>query len=129
MAHKTDLDVDLTTSTNSSKANSTTIVKLPPGISPFDLSTCDQFITTECLRALYNIPNGTLGKSSLAIVEYSPQSFLPADLGSYLAAVDPWIPAQTQPQVEFVDGAQLADITADSIESNLDLQLAVPLGK
>lgn len=94
-----------------------------------NLSICDQYITTECLRALYNMPNGTLAGSSIQIVEYTPQSFIPNDLAIYLSTIDPWIPSTTQPQVDFVDGAVLVDASGDNLESNLDLQLAVPLGK
>jgi tripeptidyl-peptidase I len=96
---------------------------------PTDLSICDQYITTECLRALYNMPNGTLANSSIQIVEYTPQSFIPNDLAIYLSSMDPWIPSTIQPQVDFVDGAVLVDASGDNLESNLDLQLAVPLGK
>lgn len=97
---------------------------------PTDLTICNQYITTECLRALYNIPNGTLAHSSLNIVEYTPQSFIPADLATFLYNIDPWIPYQTQPHVDLVDGAVLSTAPGDFYqESNLDLQLAVPLGK
>ena len=96
---------------------------------PTDLSICDQYIITECLRALYNMPNGTLANSSIQIVEYTPQSFIPDDLATYLSTIDPWIPSTTQPQVDFVDGAVLVDASGNNGESNLDLQLAVPLGK
>jgi len=75
------------------------------------------------------MPNGTLAGSSIQIVEYTPQSFIPNDLAIYLSTIDPWIPSTTQPQVDFVDGAVLVDASGDNLESNLDLQLAVPLGK
>jgi tripeptidyl-peptidase I len=98
-------------------------------IDPTDLSICDQFITTECLRALYNMPNGTLANSLIQIVEYTPQSFIPDDLSIYLSVFDPWIPLTTQPQVDLVDGAVLVDASGDNVESNLDLQLTIPLGR
>ncbi len=125
MLHKTNQPIQISgyQASSSSPLDSTT------AFDPTDLSICNQFITTECLRALYNMPNGTLAQSSITIVEYSPQSFIPTDLGQYLATMDPWIPSKTQPLVEFVDGAALANNPADSDESNLDLQLAVPLGE
>lgn len=110
--------------TNSSGSTNTTAP-----FNPTDLSICDQYITTECLRALYNMPNGTLANSSITIVEYTPQSFIAADLETYLSTIDPWIPSTTQPQVHFVDGAVLVEASGDNGESNLDLQLAIPLGK
>jgi tripeptidyl-peptidase-1 len=109
--------------------NSTSSMNNNAAFDPADLSICDQYITTECLRALYNMPNGTLASSSLQIVEYTPQSFIPDDLAIYLSAMDPWIPSTTQPCVDFVDGAELVEAAGDNSESNLDLQLAVPLGK
>jgi tripeptidyl-peptidase-1 len=96
---------------------------------PFDLSTCNQAITTECVRALYNMPNGTLANSSIMIVEYTPNSFIPTDLEKYLGIMDPWLPSTRQPLIEFVDGAFFVNANGDDTESNLDLQLAVPLGK
>jgi tripeptidyl-peptidase-1 len=109
--------------------NSSAPTNLKTAFTPTDLSLCDQFITTECLRALYNMPNGTLANSSITIVEYTPQSFVAADLTTYLSNMDPWIPSTTQPHVDFVDGAVLVADSGDNVESNLDLQLAVPLGK
>jgi tripeptidyl-peptidase I len=109
--------------------NSTGSANATAPFDPNDLSICDQYITTECLRALYNMPNGTLGSSSIMIVEYTPQSFIPDDLATYLSIIDPWIPSTTQPQVDFVDGAVLVNASGDNTESNLDLQLSVALGK
>jgi tripeptidyl-peptidase I len=109
--------------------NSTSSTNATAPFDPSDLSICDQYITTECLRALYNMPNGTLASSSIMIVEYTPQSFIPDDLATYLSTIDPWIPSTTQPQVDFADGAVLVNANGDNTESNLDLQLAVALGK
>lgn len=33
---------------------------------------CDQYITPDCLRALYGFPVGSLSKSSYGIVEFTP---------------------------------------------------------
>jgi tripeptidyl-peptidase-1 len=46
------------------------------------LANCDEFITPECLRALYDfyyIPNAT-AKNSYGIVEFTPQAYLASDL-------------------------------------------------
>jgi tripeptidyl-peptidase-1 len=107
--------------------SSTSSTDVTGAFDPTDLSICDQYIITECLRALYNMPNGTLANSSIQIVEYTPQSFIADDLTTYLSTADPWIPSTTQPQVDLVDGAVLE--SGNNTESNLDLQLAVPLGK
>ncbi|KAH9912155.1 subtilisin-like protein [Epithele typhae] len=62
---------------------------------PTDLSTCDELITPDCLRALYNFEYKILAanKNALGIVEYSPNILLPSDLdvffGNFSPASDP----------------------------------------
>lgn len=51
------------------------------------LSQCDEQITPDCLRALYQIPVNLKANSqnSYGIVEYSPQAYLPSDLDLFFA--------------------------------------------
>jgi tripeptidyl-peptidase-1 len=50
----------------------------------WDLSTCGSNITRACIQALYNMPNGTHDKASLAVVELNDQVFNPTDLSDYM---------------------------------------------
>ena len=130
MIHHTNRKSDMkVVQTGPHSSNSSAFGNATGTFDPTDLSICQNTITTECIRALYNMPNGTLANSSIMIVELSPNNYIPEDLDSYLAATDPWIPHGTQPVVELVDGAVFNVEDEQNIESNLDLQLAVPLGE
>lgn len=107
-----------------------------PGISPesaqpFALSTCNTQITPECLRALYNFPNGTLAKSSYAVVEYTPQAYLQSDLNLFYQNLARQIPTGTAPILDSIDGG-VAQTTNQGFnyngESDLDLEYAIALG-
>ena len=108
-----------------------------PGISPdaaqpFDLSTCNTQITPDCLRALYNTPNGTLDLSSYGIVEYTPQAYLQGDLDLFYSNLAAEIPAGTAPTFDSIDGGVDQTTTQsfnDNGESDLDLEYAIALGK
>ena len=99
---------------------------------PFDLSTCNTMITPDCLRALYNFPNGTLAKSSYGIVEYTPQAYLQKDLNLFYTNYARQIPSGTAPTLDSVDGGVVQTTTQsfnDNGESDLDLEYAIALGK
>lgn len=57
-----------------------------PGVSSlvYDLSVCGTYITRACIQQLYNMPNGSLSTSSLAVFELFDQSFVAYDLLLYL---------------------------------------------
>ena len=98
---------------------------------PFALTTCNTQITPECLRALYNFPNGTLAKSSYGIVEYTPQAYLQGDLNLFYSNLARQIPAGTAPTLDSIDGG--VDQTTQqgfnyNGESDLDLEYAIALG-
>lgn len=107
-----------------------------PGISPeaaqpFALTTCNTQITPDCLRALYNLPNGTLAKSSYGIVEYTPQAFLQSDLNLFYSNLAREIPSGTAPIFDSIDGGVDQTSTQsfnDNGESDLDLEYAIALG-
>lgn len=97
----------------------------------FNLTNCNQYITPDCLRALYNIPNGTLDLSSYGIVEYTPQAYLQPDLDLFYANLQRQIPAGTAPTLDSVDGGIPQNTTQGfgfNGESDLDLEYAIALG-
>ena len=99
---------------------------------PFSLTTCNTMITPDCLRALYNFPNGTLAKSSYGIVEYTPQAYLQKDLNLFYTNYARQIPAGTAPTLDSVDGGVVQTTTQsfnDNGESDLDLEYGIALGK
>lgn len=98
----------------------------------FSLANCYEYVTPDCLRALYNFPNGTLNVSSYGIVEYTPQAYLQTDLNLFFSNLQRQIPSGTAPKVDLIDGAivQTTDQSFDDNgESDLDLQYAISLGE
>ena len=98
---------------------------------PFSLTTCNTQITPDCLRALYNFPNGTLAKSSYGIVEYTPQAYLQSDLNLFYSNLAREIPSGTAPIFDSIDGGvdQTSTQSFDyNGESDLDLEYAIALG-
>ena len=104
----------------------------PEAVTPaFTLANCNEYITPECLRALYNFPNGSLAQSSYAVVEYTPEAYLQSDLNLFFANVDPQIPQGTAPILASIDGGVEQTTTQsfdDNGEADLDLQYAMALG-
>ena len=101
-----------------------------PGI-VYNLANCNQYITPDCLRALYGFSNGTLAKSSYGIVEYTPQAYLQGDLNLFYANLARQIPSGTAPTFDSIDGG--VDQTSTQSfnyngESDLDLEYAIALG-
>lgn len=94
------------------------------------LATCNTQITPACLQALYQMPNGSLAKSSYAVVEYTPQAFLQSDLNTFYSQVWPRVPSGTAPTFDSIDGG-VDQTTHKSFnyngESDLDLQYAIAL--
>ncbi|KAH8990678.1 subtilisin-like protein [Lactarius hatsudake] len=95
------------------------------------LTHCDQFITPECLRALYDfryIPRAT-EKNSYGIVEFTPQTFRSHDLDLFFKKF-----SSTQigkrPTLVSIDGGVVQITSQDSFfdtESDLDLEYAMVL--
>jgi len=105
-----------------------------PATAAGPLSTCDQFISPECIRALYQIPatpeypDGIpLANNSLGIFEESDY-YSQLDLDLFFANFTPYIPQGTHPVPAFIDGA-FAPLPLEGIgpESDLDFELAYPL--
>ncbi|KAH8081328.1 peptidase S8/S53 domain-containing protein [Cristinia sonorae] len=96
-----------------------------------ELSQCDQFITPNCLRALYKyvyvplVPN----KNSYAIVEYTPQAYLASDLDLFFKNFSSSQIGQRPNLVSIDGGVVQTDQTGFEYngESNLDLQFGMAL--
>ncbi|GJJ08474.1 hypothetical protein Clacol_002692 [Clathrus columnatus] len=96
-----------------------------------DLSTCDEAITPDCLRALYNIqykPVAT-NKNTFGIAEYTPQAFLQPDLDLFFQNFSS-NQALKSPILVSIDGG-VAQTTNQSFnfngESSLDLEYGMTL--
>ncbi|KAF8141189.1 peptidase S8/S53 domain-containing protein [Boletus edulis] len=98
---------------------------------PSDTSTCNEYITLDCLRALYGLeytPSAT-GSNSYGIVEYTPQAYLQTDLDMFFGNFSP-SQNGTSPYLVSIDGGY-AQTEYQGFgyngESDLDLQYAMGL--
>ncbi len=101
-----------------------------PATDAYTLSNCNQYVTPDCLRALYNFQNGTLAKSSYGIVEYTPNAYLQSDLNLFYSNLAREIPSGTSPVFDSVQGGVDQTSTQsfnDNGESDLDLEYAIAL--
>ncbi|KAG9594897.1 subtilisin-like protein, partial [Aureobasidium melanogenum] len=95
------------------------------------LEQCDEQITPNCLKALYQIPKST-GKSvknSYGIVEYTPQAYVPSDLDLFFANFSEK-QVGDRPITDLVDGGVIQATNRSfnfNGESNLDLEYAMTL--
>ncbi|KAJ7843350.1 subtilisin-like protein [Mycena olivaceomarginata] len=95
------------------------------------LDTCDEIITPDCLRALYNFhytPHET-EKNTFGIVEFTPQAFLEGDLDMFFANFSP-SQVGARPIPVLIDGAIVQHIEEDfdfNGESDLDLEYGMAL--
>ncbi|MCJ1404465.1 hypothetical protein MMC11_007690 [Xylographa trunciseda] len=96
----------------------------------YSLANCNQYVTPDCLRALYNFTNGTLAQSSYGIVEYTPEAYIQTDLNLFYSTLAREIPQGTAPTLDSIDGGVNQQTTKsfnDNGESDLDLQYAEAL--
>ncbi|KIJ32810.1 hypothetical protein M422DRAFT_265293 [Sphaerobolus stellatus SS14] len=103
--------------------------KSPPV--PSSLANCDENITPDCLRALYNFNYKPIAtkKNSYGIVEYTPQAFLQGDLDLFFGNFSPSLVGKS-PTFISIDGgvAQTEDQSFDfNGESDLDLEYGMTL--
>ncbi|KAH9023489.1 subtilisin-like protein [Lactarius pseudohatsudake] len=95
------------------------------------LTNCDQFITPECLRALYDfryIPGAT-EKNSYGIVEFTPETYLSLDLDLFFKKFSSTQIGQ-RPTLVSIDGGVVQTTAQNSsvnTESDLDLEYAMVL--
>ncbi|KAL8835046.1 MAG: hypothetical protein Q9170_003474 [Blastenia crenularia] len=115
---------------NPKKGKTIAAPNLPTPNIVYNLANCNQYITPECLRALYNFKNGTLNKSSYGIVEYTPQAYLQGDLNLFYSNLARQIPTGTAPTFDSIDGGVDQTTTQGfnyNGESDLDLEYAIAL--
>lgn len=97
-----------------------------------DLSTCDIAITPACIRALYDIPlqdphAKVSANNSMGIFEEGDY-YSQEDLNLFFANFTPYIPANTHPILNGIDGGSAPVPVQDAGgESDLDFQLAYPI--
>jgi len=95
------------------------------------LENCDEFITPDCLRALYsfNYKPVATHKNSYGIAEFTPQAFLAPDLDLFFRNFSPNLVGK-RPISVLIDGA-VVQTTNQSFdfngESDLDLEYAMTL--
>ncbi|CAK7211597.1 hypothetical protein SCUCBS95973_001169 [Sporothrix curviconia] len=97
---------------------------------PMNMSTCYEYVSPECIRQQYSIPNGTTATkgNELGIFESLNQHYSKSDLDDFFKVVSPNIPKGTYPIARLVDGAT-ADTSVGNAgsEAELDFQAAMPL--
>lgn len=94
------------------------------------LETCGVAITPACIKALYNITDGTKATpgNELGIFEDLGDVYSQEDLDLFFATFANEIPQGTHPIHNLIDGAQApAPVTGAGPESNLDFQISYPL--
>ena len=95
------------------------------------LERCNEQITPDCIRALYQFSAGTTANSqnSYGIVEYTPQSYLPGDLDIFFSNFSTK-QIGARPTLKSIDGGVLLNTNQSfeiNGESDLDLQVAMSL--
>lgn len=97
-----------------------------------NLQNCTNEITPDCVRALYDIPQGRRNDSANALGIFEAQIyFSQQDLDEYYKEFASSIPHSTTPDVVDIDDAILPPLPPNTThgltESDLDLQIAIPL--
>ncbi|KAK4246003.1 peptidase S8/S53 domain-containing protein [Corynascus novoguineensis] len=100
--------------------------------SPFRVTgPCSDAITPHCIRAQYQIPNGTRARrgNELGIFQGLGQHYSQADLNNYWKYIAPWVPRDTHPELRSINGAlgPTNDTLKAGEEADLDFEIAIPL--
>ncbi|KAI1214352.1 subtilisin-like protein [Annulohypoxylon truncatum] len=92
---------------------------------------CDQYITPDCIRALYGIPKGTKKHpdNRMGIFQSLGQHYTQYDLDKFFWSFSDNIPNGTHPELFSVDGGQgpTTSLRMAGSEANLDFQMAYGL--
>ncbi|KAI1760631.1 subtilisin-like protein [Hypoxylon sp. FL1150] len=92
---------------------------------------CDQYITPDCIRALYGIPKGTKNHpdNRMGIFQSLGQHYTQYDLDMFFYSFTSDIPNGTHPELFSVNGGQgpTASLRLAGTEANLDFQMAYGL--
>ncbi|KAG6211710.1 hypothetical protein E4U50_002108 [Claviceps purpurea] len=93
-------------------------------------SACDKYITPQCIKAIYKIPDATSASpnNSLGIFESLDDVYAQEDLDAFYKLTAPNIPAGTGPELDFINGATAPNRPEMAgAESSLDFQMAIPI--
>ncbi|ORY56843.1 alkaline serine protease [Pseudomassariella vexata] len=107
-------------------------VETVPANSPIKLNgDCDRYITPDCIRNLYQIPNGTKAHpdNKMGIFQSLGQHYAQEDLDTFFWAFTENIPNGTHPELRSINGGEgpAKSISSAGAESNLDFQMAYGL--
>lgn len=98
-----------------------------------DLSVCDRLTTPACVKALYQIPQGSRSNPNNALGVFEAgigpmQSYNQGDLNSFFQTFTPNIPQGTAPKLQSINGGQApSPQNMTSLEADLDFQVAYPI--
>jgi tripeptidyl-peptidase-1 len=97
----------------------------------FPLSTCSEYITPECLRAIYGIPRGNTShpNNTFGIFQTTWSSWLPNDLDAFFSQFSPSLISK-RPVIAPIDGGYLQDsyqISFFNQEADFDFEYAMSL--
>ncbi|KAE9408682.1 subtilisin-like protein [Gymnopus androsaceus JB14] len=96
-----------------------------------DLSTCDEEITVDCLKALYNISYTPVSgdTNTYGIVEYTPEAVLKSDLDMFFAVYAPDLVGVYPTEFDIDGGVQQTEDESFDFngEPSLDLEYAMAL--
>ncbi|KAF2161129.1 hypothetical protein M409DRAFT_69979 [Zasmidium cellare ATCC 36951] len=95
-----------------------------------DLGLCSSVVTPACIKAMYNITNGTRAATGneLGIFEDLGDHYSQEDLNTFFKAVYPQIPQGTHPTLQAIDGATgPVPVSQAGGESDLDFQISYPI--
>ncbi|KAG6827607.1 hypothetical protein H0H92_011146 [Tricholoma furcatifolium] len=95
------------------------------------LANCDEMITPDCLRALYNFDYTPVSthENSIGVVEFTPQAFLQEDLNLFFRNYSPSL-VGVSPHIVLIDGAVVQTVNQSfdyNGESDLDLEYTMAL--
>ncbi|RFU34872.1 hypothetical protein B7463_g1445, partial [Scytalidium lignicola] len=109
------------------------ITQLPAFPNP-NSSTCDVYVTAECTRVQYSIPNATKSApgNELGIFESLDVHYSRADLDIFFSTLYPNIPNGTYPEERLIDGAigateDTTEFVPIDLEAGLDFDASWPL--
>ncbi|KAM0791633.1 hypothetical protein ACM66B_006071 [Microbotryomycetes sp. NB124-2] len=96
-----------------------------------NLKNCSAVTTLDCLRAQYNYyyKPQAINKNSFAVVEYTPQAYVPSDLDLFFANYSPSL-VGTRPTLYSIDNGVVQQEQQGfdyNGESNLDIEYAIGL--
>ncbi|KAL9078122.1 MAG: hypothetical protein Q9157_002949 [Trypethelium eluteriae] len=98
-----------------------------------DLSVCDRLTTPACVKALYQIPNGTSAAPGNALGVFESNigpmgSYNQNDLNQFFQTFMPNIPQGTAPTLQSINGGTApSPPNMTSLEADLDFQVAYPI--